>query len=158
MAFGVGKEIVKDLSVATTIAPQGATADLDGTAVDLLGYESALVIVSVGLVTVGAGGVTQFVTLSSALKAVPTLYEADDTGDESPGTWRVVVAPEIAGTVPDIDDNTKTGKSYAFAYVGSKRWIRVTWDVTGTFTTSPMYPSVVIARGGARKLQTTQGV
>lgn len=104
------KDLKNNLSVASTIEPAGHTATATGTAVDLLGYQSALVVISTG--TFGAS--TDFG------------FEVQES-DASGSGFAAVASDDLIGTEPtgvqatgDLDNTV-----YRIGYIGTKRYIRV---------------------------------
>lgn len=101
------RDINKDISVATTVAPAAAlTATTTGAAVDLAGFRSAAVVVHIGVVTDGT--------------FVASLEEADAVG----GPFTAVAAAGLSGAFADITaaaDET----IQEIGYLGSKRFIRL---------------------------------
>lgn len=99
------KDIYSDVSVASTLVPAVQSATASGTAVDLQGYNSALLIVETGAI------------VSSGLYDIK-LQESDTTTD---GDFADVAAADLLGTLPaDLAASTV----YRQGYVGNKRYIR----------------------------------
>jgi hypothetical protein len=111
-----------DVSIVPAAA-RAATAT--GSGVDLLGYESATVIVLTGTVTDGTG-----------------TFSIDESADNS--NWTAVAAADIVGTAPVIDTTASHDNAgFTFGYRGSKRYIRVVCTAAGT-TTGAVYCAGVI--------------
>ena len=144
--LGPGKEILKSVSIAHSILPQVATAEVKGAGVDLQGYEAALATINVG---------TSGDTLSGSVYAQPTLQESVDDVDAD---YSDVATADYGDSVtfPKLDAGSKVSKAYAVSYVGSKRWIRVVWKVTGTHTTGTS-ASALVVRANPRVKPTVQG-
>lgn len=131
------------------LIPQTADADVDGESIDLQGYEAALLVAAVG-----AAGVA----LSTTDKIEFEVEHADDDGDGAPDTWSDVADSDLVnavdgtndgtfGVVDTDDDDEET--TFQTAYVGSKRWIRVVANFSGTHGTGTPISAVAV-RGHAR--------
>lgn len=121
------------VSVAVDVASIVLNNDTEGTGagVDLAGYETALAIVNVGI----SGD-----TLSGSVYHTIKLQESDDNV-----TFTDVAAADMEGTQSTvIDDAAEDPAVVVFGYKGSKRYIRVLDDVTGTHTNGTPYGSVIV--------------
>ena len=129
------------VSVAASIVSAVVNDDTEGTGtgVDLRGYETALAIVNVGI----SGD-----TLSGSLKSSFSLQESDDNV-----TFTDVAAADIEGSSQPtlIDDATEDPALIVWGYKGSKRYIRVFDDTTGTHTNGTPLGAVVV-RGRPRHI------
>lgn len=99
-----------DLKVVQACAPQAVSADKTGDAIDLLGFDSVLVELSVGVVT---DGVYAF-----------ELQESDTT---TAGDFTAVADGDLIGTEKTgIATGAGNGGSaiYKLGYIGNKRYIR----------------------------------
>lgn len=114
-----------------------STADVTGDTIDMRGYDAVLIAVNIGnAVSVGAAS---YVTLrlqhtdASALGAGPSDFaycasidmlrfdaDAAATAAVTSGTWFSITSTAYSGTVQFI------------AYVGDKRYVRLTEEITGT--------------------------
>lgn len=91
-------------------------------AVDLQGYNSAEVELSVGLKSVDTGTIT--------LK----LEHADDDGTGAAGSYANVAAADVLGVTPssgiiktiDCDTDADTSNVFRYGYIGGKRFIKLT--------------------------------
>lgn len=127
------RDIFNSLSVVASLVPLLRTADATGVGVDLIDYDSALVELHVG-----ASGDT----INTTNKIDFRLQESDDSTNGSDGTWNDVAATDILGGVSasttgqmiTVDAAGELSKSYKFGYIGTKRWIRVVDDRSGTHT------------------------
>jgi len=146
---------MKDLSnsIATALSHKVAvtTAASNGTGVDLQGYESATVVV-----TIGAEGDT----LSGSVFFEIGLEESDDNSTFTDVAQAGIVDGTIAadGVFLKIDGTgdagtggnpDTTGATYRVGYVGGKRYIRTTIAKTGTHSTGTPLGTTVI-KGNAR--------
>lgn len=122
-----------------SLKPQTRTADAVGTAVDLGGYNSALIEWNFG---------TSGDTLSGSVKVQAVLEESDVVGSG----YAAVAAASIVGTLPLVDAPGEDATIYLTAYIGSKQFIRPTLDFTGTHTNG-LPTAVTVLRGHKRELQ-----
>lgn len=137
-------EVVKALEAIVVNNDSEGTGEI----VDLAGYEAAEMIVNVG----ESGD-----TLSGSVYMDLILKE----GDESDGSDMAAVAEDgvlgdwaTGGIFATIDAAAKDGAVFHVGYIGSKRYIRLYVDVTGTHTNgTPIGAEVVCHRarhlGGA---------
>lgn len=126
------KDLVNNISVATTLAPAVRTASANGAGVDLQGYEGAVVVVQTGAITDGTHTIE--------------VQESADDGATDP--YAAVADADLQGTEPAIgptDDN----KVYEIGYIGRKRYIRAAVTVAGA-TSGGAYAATVV-RGLPRK-------
>lgn len=124
------RELLKDTSLAQSLAAAVRTADANGTGVDLKGYESALV-----LALVGPEGDTPSGSVTISLE----LEESDDdsTYTDVAAADMLVESPAIAGANGQfllVDDAAEAPIAVAVAYLGKKRYLRVVDNRTGTHT------------------------
>lgn len=123
------RDIASNIGIAPTLAPADYAATTKGAAVDLLGFESAAVVINTGAIT-------------SAGKYVVSVQESDTTTD---GDFTDVVAADLIGTLPAELAATAT---YKQGYIGHKRYIRAV--ITKTSGTSIIAGAVVV-KGDAHK-------
>lgn len=124
------RDISNNISPVTSIAPAVINATATGSAVDLLGFNAAAVVISTGAVT-GSGNFT------------PKLQESDDGT-----TFTDVAASDMIGALPAILAATTTVKA---GYKGFKRFVR---PVLTLNSGTSIAASVVIVRGKAAKKPT----
>lgn len=107
------RDLYNNLSVNRSIAPGTKTATVQGSAVDLQGAKSALVVIDPGA--------------NSAGTWTPTVEESD-SAVASPDTFTTVAAADLEGSLSAIVANTiqKVG------YKGTKRHIRVVLTTAAT--------------------------
>lgn len=134
----------KDLSYALdevqSIAPAVLTSDTDGTGVDLLNYEGALVVFNVGI---------EGVTLTTTDKITLELEHSDDDSTYTDCAAADTVGEESAGVVKTLDTGAEAPAAYSVSYVGSKRYVRPVLNFAGTHGTgTPL--SVTVVRGFRR--------
>lgn len=123
------------VSVATCIDAIVVNNDTEGkgVAVDLAGYETALVIVQCGI---------SADTLSGSVLHTFKLQESATTTD---GDFTDVAAADMEGTQSTvIDDAAEDPATIVWGYKGSQRYIRVFDDTTGTHTNGTPIAAVVV--------------
>lgn len=129
------------------IAPSALTDDNTPAAVDLQGYDSALI-----QIAVGAGGITftatnkvEFKVTHSTDDSTYTAVAAADVvlgqnADSSVGTGGIVKSLVAAHATADVTE---------VSYVGGKRYLKILADFGGTHgTATPL--AVIVAKGHAR--------
>lgn len=122
------KSMFDDLVVAQIIDPQVYTTDQTSSAVDLQGFESCLLVANVGI----TGD-----TLSTSVKVE---FEVQHSDDDS--TYAACADADIqdavtgtnTGTFAVVDAAADDEQAYKCAYVGSKRYVKVVANFTGTHT------------------------
>jgi len=124
------RDIASNIGVEQTLAPVDYAATTKGTAVDLLGFNSAAVVVNTGAVT-------------SAGLYVVKVQESDTTTD---GDFTDVDADDLVGTLPSSLAATST---YKQGYIGHKRYIRAV--ITKTSGTSIVAGAIVVKGDAADK-------
>lgn len=108
-----------------------------GAAIDLQGYEGAELIVNCGI----SGD-----TLSGSVKYDLVLKECDTSG----GTYTAVAqADVVGGTVTSgvfatVDDAAEDPAVFRIGYIGSKRYIKLFVDTTGTHTNGTPMAAVAL--------------
>ena len=121
------RDLASNIAVVTSIAPAVLTATAIGTSVDLLGFNSAALVISTGAIA-GAGDFA------------PKLQESDDGT-----TFTDVAASDVTGTAPAALAATSTVE---LGYKGFKRFIRpVLTLVSGTSIAA----AAVVIRGNPAK-------
>lgn len=117
------------------LTPATVTADGTTRVVDRYGWDS----VAFDLLLGSATG------LDSSNRLVFTL-KASDT---ETGTFEAVATTDLDELLPEIDANGKTAKCYRVEYLGTKRFLRLDFDVTGSVS----LPMAVVAQlGGPQSL------
>lgn len=112
--------------------------------VDLQGFNSATVEISVGLKSADTGTITF------------TLTHADDDGTGSAGSYSNVAAADVLGVTPssgvvftiDLDDDDTTSLVQKIGYVGGKRFIKITVAEVGSNATG-VIAGVNVVKGHA---------
>lgn len=120
----MGMKSLKDnIDVARSVRPDQHTASVNGTGVDLLGYEGAMALVLVGTVTDGTH--------------TPKLQDSDDNS-----TFADVAAGFLHGSFAAAVTNTQQRVSY----IGSKRYIRGVMTVAGATTGAETAIAIIRSR------------
>ena len=124
------RDIASNIGVDQTLAPVDYAATTKGTAVDLLGFNSAALVINTGAIT-------------SAGLYVVKMQESDTTTD---GDFADVDAADLVGALPASLAATST---YKQGYIGNKRYIRAV--ITKTSGTSIVAGAVVVKGNAADK-------
>lgn len=142
-------ELVHAIDAQTVTSGGGAVNSGD---IDRRGAESMEFVYNIG----DNGGDT----LNGTNHFEVTVEHADDDGTGSAGAYSAVDAddivvdtgqaaaqdPDANGVVLDVDDATEDQASYKFAYIGDKRFVKVTITPNGTLTNgNPMSLTAVKA-------------
>ena len=120
-----------EIGVVSALVPAVRTSTATSAAIDLTGYDSCEIVVHVGAWTDGTH------TFS--------LTECATSG----GSYTAVAAGDIVGTPPAPAASGDANKVTKFAYVGTKRFIKVVCTVTGSPSTGAATGATVV-RGSAR--------
>ncbi|ABE63278.1 conserved hypothetical protein [Nitrobacter hamburgensis X14] len=121
------RDFVSNIGVVLALSPAVQAATIKGNAIDLLGFESAALVVNTGAVA-GSGDYTA------------KMQESDTTTD---GDFADVAAGDLSGALPAT---LTADASFKQGYAGHKRFIRVV--VTKNSGTSVAVGAVVV-RGNA---------
>lgn len=130
-------DLKNNIGVAASLMPANRSdpsLPVNGTGVDLTGFDSALVVINVG--TLGGS-------------ATPTMtFEVQESDDNS--TFTAVADGDLNGTEPVIAA-ANDEQIHLIGYKGIKRYIRVA--ITAKAGTTPALPcSATVLRGRGRKL------
>lgn len=128
---------ISKIKQVSALLPAVRTADANGIGIDLKGYDAAQM---VGYI--GAPGDT----LSGSVKIELELQHSDDNSTFvacADADLSAAVTGTNTGTFAVIDANGEASLSYAVGYMGSKRYIRIVSNVTGTHTNGT--PSAALA-------------
>jgi hypothetical protein len=132
------RDLVNSLAAVVAIPAAAYTADNTPGAVDLLGFESAVIAIHVGVggITFDAMNKVEFkLTHSDDDTTYTAVTEADVQGVDSVGAGGIVKSLIAAHAVADI---TKIG------YVGGKRYLKLLADFSGTHGTGTPIAAEVI--------------
>lgn len=127
------KDLYNDLLPVISILPQVAKTDVDGTGVDLAGYEGALMIAHVGQ----SGD-----TLSGSVSHTLIFQESDI----SSSGYTAIADTDLLGGANSvvIDAAAEDEVIVRRGYLGNKRYVRVIDDLTGTHTNGTPISAMVI--------------
>jgi len=141
------RDFLSNVAISQLIDPANTTADVDGSSIDLLGYGSALIVVSVGETgdTLDADNYIELELEESDNDSTFTDVDDADLRDAVDGT--------NDGTFALINAADEDDSVYFCQYTGSKRYVRPVINVTGTHSTGtpigaigirglPKYPPV----------------
>lgn len=135
------RDLKSNLAVVQLLKPQAINdTDTLSALLDCLGYESASVIVSMGVFT-GA---------DSDSTMLPVLLECDTTVGAS---FTAVAAADIIGAFTLVNSTSVDELSQIVGYRGSKRYVRVNFDFTtgtGGITSASAAVLGLIGRSGTR--------
>jgi len=122
----MNRDMKSNIDVMESLAPASRTAAVNGTGVDLRGYDSAMVVIQAG----AAGGTSPSFT-----------FEVQESDDDS--TYAAVANADLDGTEPVV---TAAAAAARIGYKGAKRYIRAA--ITVVSGTSPtLLCSAAIVRG-----------
>lgn len=130
-------DFVNNKKVVQGLAPAGRTADASAT-IDTDGFNGVTLMVEFG---------AEGVTLSATDKVEIKVEHSDASGSGFTAVKEAdlilpankaaaLVAPDSNGVVAVLDDNAEMPATYAFGYRGSKRYVKVTIDFSGTHGTA----------------------
>lgn len=129
----MSRDLYNGTDAAQSLRPQARTASANGTGVDLVGYDAALVLIDVGAWTDGTH-----------------TFEVQDSEDNS--TFAAVADEYLLGTEPAVSGAAHDDVIYEIGYKGIKRYLRVAVTVSGA-TTGAVYGASIV-RGKPRKAST----
>ncbi len=120
------KDLHNNIEVVSILPPIGIAADQTFTDIDLAGWNSAEIVIHIGLdAALAVGAYWDFV-----------LYDSDDGI-----TYAVVTTEDVlgAGTITSgiiltVDSTDEDNAVYHFGYVGGKRYLQLIIDETGALT------------------------
>lgn len=131
------KDLHSGVSVATLIANATLAADNTPAAVDLLGFQSAEI-----LLAIGVGGIT----FSGTNKIEFVLTHSDDNS-----TYTNVADADLLGVsgtsngiIKSLTSAHAAGASYRFGYKGGKRYLKLLADFSGTHGTGTPIAAMVL--------------
>jgi len=120
------RDLVHNVKVESSLAPSVHTnSSVTGYSVDLRGFDSAMIMVSVGEYTDGTHTIT--------------VQHSDDGS-----SFTDVSADELQGAIDVINGNEFDNKTQLVGYIGSKRFVRTNIVTTGA-TTGALCAAYVIA-------------
>lgn len=139
------KDLYSKITAVNVVSPvvgSNGSAPAAVSDVDLAGYNSALILFSLGL---------ESGTLSGSLYWTLKLEHADDDGTGAAGSYADVAAKDVLGVTPasgiicTVDAPAEDEKVYKIGYVGGKRFLKFTIAETGTPSGCPM--TIILLKG-----------
>ncbi len=118
----------------------------DGTTVDLQGYNSCLLIASIGI---------EGDTFAAGLRTEFFVEHAEDDGAGSPAAWEKAADADLlnsvtsgvadqTGTFGIVDANTESPAVFKTGYIGGRRFVRVQRNNIGTHTNGTPTSAVAV--------------
>ena len=122
------RDLTSDLKVIQVIGPETLLADNTPVAIDLLGFDSALLSIAIGVggITFSGTNKIEFVVTHSEDGTTYDTVTDDDLIGVTGTTGGIVKALKTAHAAADV---TKVG------YIGNRRWLKVLADFGGTHGT-----------------------
>lgn len=123
------RDLTNNLAVRPVVNPAVLSTDTNGTGIDLQGFDGVDIIAALG---------AQGVTLSGSVFIDFILQHSDDNTSFAAAADADIIGAVItsgSGIFARIDANAKAARSYSVGYRGSKRYVRVVVDFTGTHGT-----------------------
>lgn len=127
-------------TIEQLIDPAVATSDVNGSSLDLQGYTSGTIIVSVGESADAS-------SLASTIKFDIEIEHSDDDSTFADCAVGDTVGEVSAGNFGTIDSSADDDAVFTVHYVGSKRYVRPVLNFTGTHTNGTPIGAVGIKRG-----------
>ena len=120
------RDLVSTIAAKLSLSPAArVTGTSTGTAVDLRGYDSAVIAVSFGAYTDGTH--------------TPSVQHSTDGS-----TYTTVAAADLSGSLTAVSSSGGANSMQTVGYIGSARYLRVVMTVTGA-TTGALSSASVIA-------------
>jgi hypothetical protein len=131
------KDLHSGVRVATLLPAALYAADNTPATVDLLGFQSAEV-----LLAIGVGGIT----FSGTNKIEFVLTHSDDDSTYTPVTTADMIGVTIAsgGIIKPLVAAHATASSYRYGYKGGRRYLRLLADFSGTHGTGTSAAAIVL--------------
>tara|TARA_R110000824_G_scaffold39381_6_gene119198 strand:- start:1571 stop:2014 length:444 start_codon:yes stop_codon:yes gene_type:complete len=145
------KDLANNVNVTQSIVPAVLAADSNGTGADLQGYESATIILDVGV---------EGVTLSTTNKVEFILQDSADNSTFAAVTSASSVtngSVDSSGIFFTADGNADIPAVSVIGYVGGARYVRVVADFSGTHGTGTPIGATIVA-GHPRHSSSTVGI
>jgi len=130
------QDLSNNIKLVQSLAPAVRDADANGTGVDTQFYENVAIVVDTG---------AEGITLSSTNKIE---FELEHSDDDS--TYSDVESSDVNGTVGSggliltLDDNAESPQISEIEYLGTKRYVRVVANFSGTHGTGTPCSAFVI--------------
>ncbi len=146
------KDLVSKLKFVTGIGPAALSADQTAVAVDLQGYESAVLHLAIGIggITFDASNYIEFTLRHSDDGATYTdVTLADLAGDDKQSS--IETSQDSKSAIKQLKAEHAAAAIYEIGYIGGKRYLELDIEFTGTHgTATPICYSVI--KGDARIL------
>jgi hypothetical protein len=135
-------DLYNNLGVVEAIAPDTYDADTTPAAIDLLGFDSAVIALQIG-----AGGIT----FTGTNKIEFVLSHSDNGVDFAPVTDADVLGADgiASGIIVALTAAHASPTTHRFGYIGEKRYLKLLADFGGTHATGTPIAATVI-KGNAR--------
>tara|TARA_R110002020_G_scaffold253923_12_gene467588 strand:+ start:2205 stop:2648 length:444 start_codon:yes stop_codon:yes gene_type:complete len=133
------KDLANNVNVTQSIVPIVLAADANGASADLQGYESATIILDVGI---------EGITLSTTNKIEFILQDSADNSTFAAVTSATSVtntAVDSSGIFFTADGNADIPAVSVIGYVGGARYVRVVADFSGTHGTGTPVGATIVA-------------
>lgn len=130
------QDLSNNIKLVQSLAPAVRSADANGSGVDTQFYENVAIVVDTG---------AEGITLSSTNKIE---FELEHSDDDS--TYSDVESSDVNGTVGSggliltLDDNAESPQISEIEYLGTKRYVRVVANFSGTHGTGTPCSAFVI--------------
>jgi hypothetical protein len=132
------RDLYSNLNPVMAFEPAVVTADGNGATIDTRGYDSVMLVAALG----ATGD-----TLSGSVKIELEVEHSDDGSswsDCADADLHKVVTGTNTGTFAVIDSNTEDQAVYSTGYRGTKRYVRMVANLTGTHTNGTEIAGVAI--------------
>ena len=130
------QDLANNIKLMQSLAPAVRDADANGTGVDIQGYENVAIVVDSGV---------EGITLSGTNKIE---FELEHSDDDS--TYVDASSADVNGTLGanglflTLDDNAESPQISEIEYLGTKRYVRVVANFSGTHGTGTPISAFVI--------------
>ena len=130
------QDLANNIKLMQSLAPAVRDADANGTGVDIQGYENVAIVVDSGI---------EGITLSGTNKIE---FELEHSDDDS--TYVDASSADVNGTLGanglflTLDDNAESPQISEIEYLGTKRYVRVVANFSGTHGTGTPISAFVI--------------
>jgi hypothetical protein len=116
------RDMTHSVEHVVALSPQSVTGTISNAPViDRAGYEAVDIAVLIGAISAADGSNFLAVTLRES-------DNADMSGDGA------VAAGDLIGSLPVINNTNMADTAKSFGYIGNKRYLRVVFTETGTFS------------------------
>lgn len=133
------QDLSNNIKLMQSIAPVAASADANGTGVDTQGFENVAIVVDTGI---------EGITLSGTNKIE---FELEHSDDDS--TYVDASSSDVNGTLGanglflTLDANAETPQISEIEYLGTKRYVRVVANFSGTHgSATPISAFVILGK------------